>query len=302
MSNAAVNSGMARGFLGANAVFSLACGLGLAVFAPAFAAAAFVDAAAWTTALRWLGIGLVVFAADLWLMRGDRFIGKVPVRLVAAADVLWIAGSAAGLVWFADRLTAVGQGAVVAIASIVGVFAVGQLLGAQRITAPQSVVSARRDGDVLRLNVTRRVDAAPDVVWRVMTDHPGYADVASNIAKVEVLDGDGLGMRRRCSDPKGGTWTETCDVFEAGRRYGFVVDTDAADYPYPIAALQGRWSVAPDGAGAVFAIDIAARPKGNGLQRWLFHRLAARQFKPVLIDLADAWAARMEGAALTGQD
>ncbi len=127
-----------------------------------------------------------------------------------------------------------------------------------------------------------------------MNDHPGYADVASNISKVEVISGNGLGMQRRCFGPKGENWTETCDVFEEGKSFGFKIHTEAPDYPYPIADLQGRWSVSPHGNGSEFAIDITAKPKGNFISRMLFSVVAKRQFRMVLIDLADAWAFKME--------
>lgn len=157
-----------------------------------------------------------------------------------------------------------------------------------------SEVIVRRVGRMMHLRVSRQVRASPERVWAVMSDHPRYADVASNIAKVEVLSGDGLGMVRRCYDPKGASWTETCDLFEPRRVFGFEVDTGAPDYPYPIASLKGRWSVEPVGDGAVFRIDIEAKPAGNALQRFLFTRLAGVKFKGILKDLADRWAARME--------
>ena len=129
-----------------------------------------------------------------------------------------------------------------------------------------------------------------------MTDHPGYAEVASNIARVEVVAGDGLGMQRRCYGPKAENWLETCDHYDEGRAFGFRVHTEAPDYPYPIAGLQGHWAVEPRDAGSVFSIRIEATPKGGWLARTLFARLAGGKFKAVLVDLAEAWAARMETA------
>ena len=50
------------------------------------------------------------------------------------------------------------------------------------------------------LTVERDIQVTPAVAWRVMTDHAGYADVADNLSRVAVVEGHGLGMRRRCVD------------------------------------------------------------------------------------------------------
>jgi hypothetical protein len=130
-----------------------------------------------------------------------------------------------------------------------------------------------------------------------MNDHPGYADVADNLSKVEVVNGEGVGVQRRCYGLKGENWLETCDLYDDGRAFGFRVHTGADDYPYPISDLHGEWSVEPNGAGSRFAISIEAAPKGNLLVQTLFKTAAKRQFKAVLVDLADAWADRMEREA-----
>lgn len=157
--------------------------------------------------------------------------------------------------------------------------------------------SFRTRGGALEATVRRVVAAPPETVWRVMNDHPGYADVASNLSKVEVLSGDGLGLRRQCYGPKGESWTETCDLFEKGRAFGFRVHTEAPGYPYPFAGLSGRWSVAPLAKGAEFSIVLTARAKGNAAARAIFGVVARMKFRPVLIQLAEAWAHRMEAEA-----
>lgn len=301
-------SRLARAFLGLNAGFSIICGGALVGFAGDLAGLLFAAQPGWLVAvLRGLGVGLILFALDLLLMAKNRRITKGQVLLVCGADVAWIAGSVVLLVVFGAWFTATGWLVVAAVAVAVAIFAAGQWVGAGRIAEPLSVARARWADGVLALSVTRPVNAPVATVWRVMTDHPGYADVAANIAKVEVLSGDGLpdaglGLRRRCADPDGNSWTETCDVFEPEKVFGFTIDTQAPDYPYPIAALTGRWSVKPAAGvgarvGAVFAIDIAAQPAGNAVQRWLFATLARGKFKGVLLNLADAWAARMEREA-----
>lgn len=286
---------VARRFLALNAAFSALVGLELIIFAADVAQMMFMDPTGWKPlALRLLGVGLVIFALDLVLMVSNRFVTKAQVMLVVYADIGWLlaSGVIAFLGW--QFFTEIGIIAIDVVAAFVAVFAIGQYVGARKILPPESRASVRLEGGMLIARVERAVDAPAERVWQVMTDHPGYADVASNLSRVEVLSGDGIGMKRRCFGPKGESWTETCDLFEEGRSFGFKIHTDAPDYPYPISDLQGRWSVEPQGSGSLFSIDIEAVPKGGLLARTLFTFVAKCQFKSVLIDLADAWAQRME--------
>ncbi|MEO1247563.1 MAG: SRPBCC family protein [Pseudomonadota bacterium] len=288
----------ARVFLALNAAFSAIVGLELIVFPDAVAQAMFMDPAGWKPlVLRLLGIGLVLFALDLLLMATNRFVAKKEVLLIVFADVGWLIASAAAVLLGAHVFTERGIFIIDVVAFFVAAFAAGQYFGARKIVPPESRVSVRSTGGTLIATVRRAVDAPPETVWGVMTDHPGYADVASNISRVEVLSGEGIGMQRRCYGRKGESWAETCDLFEDGRSFGFKVHTEAPDYPYPISGLEGRWSVEPKGAGAEFSIDIEAKPKGGFVSRTLFSSMAKRQFKAVLIDLADAWSRKMEREA-----
>ncbi len=292
------NSKSSRIFLGLNALFSLISGGVLLLGANALAAQLFSEPAGWQTpALRVLGVGLLIFGLDLCLMATNQFVTKAQVMLITVMDVGWVLGSIGLLLIYGKVFSGLGQVAIGVVAVFVAVFALGQYLGARAITARLSQASVTSSRGKLLATVSRPVNAPSDVVWRVMNDHPGYADVADNIANVEVVDGKGFGMQRRCYGLKGENWLETCDLFEEGRAFGFRIHTEADDYPYPISDLHGEWTVAPDGNGSVFAISIEAEPKGNLLVKTLFTIAAKRQFRTVLANLADSWAARMEREA-----
>ena len=288
----------ARVFLGLNCALSTASGFVLLVLPETLSQILFHGPASWVSlVVQGLGLGLIIFALDLLLMSLNSFVTRLEVMLVVAADIAWIIASVAFAFLGMHLLTETGILVIDIVAICVAVFAAGQFLGARKITPPVSRASVTsRDGYVVA-TVRRAVAAPVSAVWRVMNDHPGYADVASNLSKVEVLSGSGIGMQRRCYGPKGEHWTETCDAFEDEHSYGFTIHTDAPDYPYPIENLKGRWSVTPTGDGAEFAIDITARPKGNFLTRFLFLLAAKKQFKGVLIRLADKWSERMEREA-----
>lgn len=291
----------ARTFLKMNGLFSTLTALPLLLAAGMVAPLLFADPAEWAAmGLRGLGLGLIGFAGLLFALSKYKYVSRVIVNDIVVLDALWVIGSIVLVVFFGRILTTDGVTVVVAVAVVVAVFATSQAIAAARIETPVPVADVTfRDG-MLRASVTRTVRAPAEAVWEVMTDHPAYADVADNLSRVDVLSGDGLGMMRRCYGPNGENWEETCDLFEPGRAYGFRVHTEAENYPYPFAELSGRWSVEPHPTGAEFSIEITAVLKGNSLSRWLFAAFARPQFKTILIDLADGWAARMErGAAAT---
>lgn len=288
-------SAAVRNYLKLNSQFSALCGLVLLLAGGMVAPFLFVNPADWAApGLRLLGIGLLGFAGLVYLLSKNTLVSRAMVNGIVVLDGLWVGGSALLLAFLGPIFTTGGVVTVIAVALVVGFFAVSQVVSGARIERPVPVASVTRRDGKLHATVRRTVRAPTATVWQVMTDHPAYADVADNLSKVEVLSGDGLGMTRRCHGPKGETWTETCDLYDPGHEYGFRVHTEAKDYPYPFADLSGRWSVEAHPVGAEFAIEIVAVLKGNALSKWLFATMAGPQFKTVLVDLADAWAARME--------
>lgn len=288
----------ARVFLGLNAAFSTVTSVFLLAIPGRVAQEILIDPAGWEAmVLAVLGGGLLVFAAELLFIASNRNVDRWEVELMVAADVSWVVSSGLLLVLFSHVFTQIGIVLIVAIAAVVSVFAIGQYLGARRMYRQRNIASVRMEKSIIVATVKRQVKAPVTAVWQVMTDHPGYADVAKNLSKVEVLEGQGLGMKRRCAGPKGESWTETCDLFLEEKEFGFRVHTQAPDYPYPIAELEGRWAVEPLVDGAVFSIRVEALPKGGFIARGLFFLLSKRSFTNVLIDLSEAWADRMERVA-----
>ena len=75
------------------------------------------------------------------------------------------------------------------------------------------------------IELRRRIKARPDVVWKVMSDMSGLALMAAHISKVEILEGEGRGLRRRVHDQRGRWWIETCTDWQEGERYTMTVDS-----------------------------------------------------------------------------
>jgi hypothetical protein len=70
---------------------------------------------------------------------------------------------------------------------------------------------------------------------------------APNLSATEVVEGEGVGMVRRCYNHAGDGWSETCTLWEPGHRYTMEVDTSA--YPYPLREMRGMWAVEDDPRG-----------------------------------------------------
>jgi len=136
---------------------------------------------------------------------------------------------------------------------------------------------------------TRLVHAPSDVAWALVSDLDAYGAVAPSLAATTVLDGTGVGMRRRCELPRGGSWEETCTSWSEGSDYELEVDT--ATYPVPLRqmlrAVRGRWSVRPAGAThslVTMRLAMALKRPAWPLRPYLRRRLA-RETSTIL----DSW-------------
>ena len=220
------HSSTARRFLGMNAAFSGLNGVVLLVAADVLTPIILAAPESWVPlVMRLLGLGLIGFAGLLVILARNKFVSKAAVYEIVLLDALWVVGSVVLVAFFGSLFLTSGIIIVTVVAMVVAFFAVAQFSAASKITKPIPVANVViRDGQ-LHASVKRTVNAPTETVWEVMTDHPAYADVASNISKVETISGDGIGMKRRCYGPKGENWEETCDLFEPGKSFGFRIHT-----------------------------------------------------------------------------
>lgn len=96
--------------------------------------------------------------------------------------------------------------------------------------------------------IDRYIGAARAHTWEVLSDLDGWGAHAPNLSKTEVIDGAGEGAVRRCYNNAGKGWSETCTLWQPGRRY--VMEVDTSDYPYPMRVMRGTFSVADEGRGS----------------------------------------------------
>ena len=124
----------ARAFLGMNAGFSLLTGATLLIRPDAVSRMMFAAPAGWQPfVMRALGLGLLIFAVVLIMMAKNRHVTRSQIMLIVVADIGWIIGSALLLALARSLFTANGTLMVAGIAALIGIFAVGQFIGARRI-------------------------------------------------------------------------------------------------------------------------------------------------------------------------
>ena len=265
-------------------LFSAACGVAFMV-APGVIAR-FLGEAVPIWLMLALGAGLLIFAAGLLCQVLRRPLSRGEALTTIVMDKAWVVGSILLLVLAPHWFSAAGQWLIGGVAAAVASIAAAQWIGCRRLS--------RRAGGKIHFEFNRNIAASSQQVWPILTDHEGYADVAENLSRVEVVAGAGLGMARRCYDNKGRGWNETCVLWEEGRAYSFKVDT--SDYPFPLSDVRGTWAVEPADGGSVITMtfDIVAKYGAPGrLVMGLELRL---MFAGLCERLLDKWQARILAA------
>lgn len=150
------------------------------------------------------------------------------------------------------------------------------------------------------LEVRRTIAAAPESVWRIVTDLDGAVDVLSAVTRIERLDGGGemaVGTRwRETRTMFGRSATEQMTVtqLDPGRSYTVTASSNGVDY-------TSGMSVAPVAGGTELTFSFAAQPTSllsrlmSATMGWMF---ASATRKAVEKDLADI-AAAAEGGSQT---
>lgn len=82
---------------------------------------------------------------------------------------------------------------------------------------------------VVRLE--HQLHAPAELVWEVLTDPDVLSRRVAILDRVEIVEGQGLGMRRYCHDIRERFWPETCTEWVEGERY--TMQIDVSEFPYP---------------------------------------------------------------------
>lgn len=135
----------------------------------------------------------------------------------------------------------------------------------------------------------RTVDAPIAVVWDVITDHDLYAEAAPNLSTVDIIEGEGDGMVRRCVDTNGNEWTESCTRWETHRAYAVTVDVDHSEFHrHLFTRFEGEWCLSEHDDGVRITIMFEFDPKYGPLGR-LISAFFAYKAPSIVESIFDRW-------------
>ncbi len=245
-----------RNALRLNASFSLVSGIAMVAGAEWLVTILGLDSdRAWT--LRVIGLGLLVFAGYLLFeSAAPRKRLLTSAILISIADAVWVLGSLV-LVLF-NTFSPAGVVIVGAVALVVANFAVMQLRARRRCKEVSvNDVANSESPPTEAAHFTGKVRVDPVKLWPVMIDHGLYGRLAANLGSVTAVAPNGPGLVRECSDTNGGSWSETCTLWDPGKRFAVNVETTAPDYPYALQLMQGTWGVEASAIPASSKVTMA---------------------------------------------
>jgi hypothetical protein len=124
------NSSLLRNTLLGNSVFSFLSGAAALLFSKAIAS--FLGLAASWIILA-LGVGLIIYGAELYLAARAEPVHKGIAKFAVYADLAWVLGSAVLIFANLVPFTTAGKWAIAIIADVVLVFAILQYVGLRRV-------------------------------------------------------------------------------------------------------------------------------------------------------------------------
>ncbi len=239
MSRQRPRAGLLRGALLFNAAFSLACAVGALWIADA-PGLPFGDAA--PAALRGLAAGLFGFVLFLGWQVSKLGQPNPPLFWVGVTILMdegWVIGSGVLLLFVAGDWQPLHVGVVAAVAGVVLVAATAQWIGLARLIREQDPSLGTRT----HYELEATVDASASAFWRVLSELDGIHAYAADL-RSSVVEGDGVGAVRSCSNVAGQRWQEEVIEWTPEQR-AFVLRfrSERDDFPMPMHPMIGGWKV-----------------------------------------------------------
>jgi hypothetical protein len=257
-----------RAALLANAAFSTGCGL-LLLLAPGQVGD--LLGLEVPRVLQAVGLGLLVFAADLVHQATRSRLATWRALYASAGDLLWVAGTFVGLLAFPNALSGTGIVVVLLVAAVVLLFGALQLRGIDRAHRVPGT-------DRHRHCIVVWADAPAAAMWSVVGRLGDIARYMPALESSEILDGrsPGVGAVRRCVDRDRKEWSEECVEYRPGRSFVVRFLAEAPGFPFPATSMEGGWEVRPAGEASEVVVWWELVPKPRPLAPLLLPVLALR--------------------------
>lgn len=139
--------------------------------------------------------------------------------------------------------------------------------------------------------MTRTVKAHIDLAWEVISDVAGLAEMAPHISKVEILAGQGVGLRRRVYDRRGEWWEEECIAWEDLKSYTMRVDT--SHYPFAFSKMEFTWSLEERPKNILIRTRYDYTPKYGVIGELLLKMRFRQRFEQTSAALMEHWIQRI---------
>lgn len=269
-----------------NAVFSSLCGASMSMAPAGILAWLGIEATPLSQLLlQALGLGLLIFAADLAHQATRPRLLTWRALYASTADLLWVVTSMALIVLAPSLFSASGVRVLSVVALVVVCMAFWQLWAIDR--------THRSNSGRHRHCIAVSTPAPASAIWAVIADLGEIQRYMPSLKQSTLLDGavPGRGAVRHCEDHSGKRWREACTVFEPPCRLGLRFLADEPDFPYPAHAMDGGWEVKPQGSGSVVQVWWELEPKPRWLAPVLLPLLgwqADRDFPKVIARMTDA--------------
>ena len=216
-----------------------------------------------------VGIGLVIFAADLLHQATRQRMATWRSLYASAADFLWVLATGIWLICFPHALYSVGNYVVIGVAAVVLGFGLLQLWSI-------GLVHRLPTGEY-RHCIPVQVNVPADAMWCVISRLGDIQDYAPSLKRSQILDEkpSGMGVVRLCENHAGQRWSEECTAFDASDRslmLRFVAE--APDFPFPVHSMRGGWEVIPSDHGCQVIVWWELMPKPSYLASIILPLLA----------------------------
>lgn len=199
-----------------------------------------------------VGVILLIIALDFLLIARKQPISLPLAMAAVAVNTFGIILSIIVLMTWPEVFSWQGILQAYTAVLLLSAFTFLQIVGILRILRNE------RKGPRVAVEFQRFVDVSPALAWSIVSDVAGYSNHVPSIKTSRILQGYGKGMLRECSDLKDRHWTEQCTFWNEGEAYGFHVNTNDANYPYPFVELLAEWRVVPKDTGSLLHLRFEA--------------------------------------------